>query len=178
MLKNMFKNFLTIAIISTTFLVGCAGTSSSNGQAYEDTVAPGRVKLLNLTGASTTDGAAEVYFSSSQRTEAGIVFRDRLVAIQVDGKDLPGADRGNKITYPTGYQAIALTPGVHSISYCHMTRSALATGVWSCNFKINEFNFEPNARYMVQGNVKVSAEMIGNSITQTANVKTGIYKLD
>jgi hypothetical protein len=174
----MFKHLLTLVIISTAFLAGCAGTNSPNGHAYEDTVAPGKVKLLNLTGASTTDGAAEVYFSSSQRTEAAVVFRDRLVAIQVDGKDLPGVDRGNKITYPTGYQAIALTPGVHSISYCHMTRSALATGVWGCNLKINDFNFEPNARYMVQGNVKVSTGTIGNSITQTANVKTGIYKLD
>lgn len=174
----MYANFVIIFSVVSILLVGCAGTSTPNGRLYEDIVIPGKTELLNLTGTSSTAGAAEVYFNSSQRTEAMVVFSDRLIAIQLDGKDLPGADRGNKFTYPTGYQAIALSPGIHSISYCHATRSALATGVWMCNYKITDFNFEPNGRYMVQGNITVSTGSIGQTMTQTANVKTGIYKLD
>jgi hypothetical protein len=171
----MKKLFLPLLLV---FLVGCAGTNNPNGKPYEDVVSPGKVELLNLTGEKSTAGAAEVYFSTSQRTEAMVVFKDRLIAIQVDGKDLPGADRGDKFTYPTGYQAIALKPGIHSISYCYATRSTLGTGIWGCNLKISNFNFEPDARYMVQGQTTVSTGSIGNTMTQAARVTSGIYKLD
>lgn len=176
---NLVLRYISIFFaMSSMLLIGCAGIKDPLGYKYEEMVIPGKTKLLNLTGMPSTLGASEVYFSATQRTEMMVKFHDRLLAIQVDGKDLPGVSRGNNFTYPTGYQAIALSPGLHSISYCHTTRSALATGVSMCNFKITDFNFEPNTRYMVQGSIAVDTDWIGNTMSQRANVRTRIIKLD
>ena len=169
---------LFFALSIALLCAGCAGTKGPDGQDYEETVVPGKTALLNLTGKLTTTGAAEVYFGASQRVEMMVKFHDRLLAFQVDGQNLPGADKGNQVTYPTGYQAIALSPGVHSISYCHLTRSTLATGVAMCNFKINDFNFESGARYMVLGDIAVNTGSIGKDMVQTANVRTRMIRLD
>lgn len=168
---------LLSCLLSSLLLAGCAGTQSAHGDAYDEPVVPGQTRLLNLTGNPTTEGAAEVYFSASSRTEMLVTFRDRLVAFEVDGKTLPGASRGNQLTYPTGYQALALSPGVHSISYCHVTRSDLATGVRLCNFTIREFNFEPNARYMVDKNLDVRHNRSGNTTTETVRVRTDMQRI-
>jgi hypothetical protein len=174
----MSANKLNFLLFVTLLLAGCAGTSGPDGQDYEEQVIPGKTALLNLTGQPSTTGAAELYFSASQRIEMMVTFHDRLLAFQVDGKYLPGASKGNKVTYPTGYQAIALSPGIHTISYCHMTRSTLATGVAMCNFEIVDFNFEANTRYMVMGNIAINSEQIGNLNSQVANVRTRMVKLD
>lgn len=168
---------LTGLLAASLLLAGCAGTHSPYGDEYDEPVVPGKTKLLNLTGNPTTEGSAEVYFAASSRVEMLVTFRDRLLAVQVDGKDLPGANKGGQLSYPTGYQAIALTPGIHSISYCHVTRSGLATGVKLCDFSIKDYNFEPNARYMVGENLKLSSSYMGNTTSQSINVRTHIMRL-
>lgn len=120
------------------------------------------------------EGAAEVYFSASSRQGMMVTFRDRLIAYGVDGVNLPGAKVGNGAT---GYQAIALTPGVHSVSYCHTTRSDLATGVVICNFEIKDYKFEANARYMVSEAVNVRSVPIGSGSSEQVSVRTTIRKI-
>jgi hypothetical protein len=105
----------------------------------------------------------------------GVTFRDRLIAFQVDGKNLPGAEAGYT---PTGYQALALAPGVHTISYCHTTRSSLGTGVVMCKFKVQDFTFESDARYMVVENVNVSTGRAGSAIGETVSVRTNVVKMN
>jgi hypothetical protein len=158
-------------------MVGCAGTHNPYGDEYDEPVVPGKTRLFNLTGSPTTEGSAEVYFAASSRVEMLVTFRDRLLAVQVDGKALPGTNKGGQLSYPTGYQAIALTPGIHSISYCHVTRSGLATGVKLCNFSIKDYNFEPNARYMVGEELSARHGRIGNTTTETVSVGTNITRL-
>jgi hypothetical protein len=144
------------------FLSGCASSLNPLGEQYHEPVAPGITKPLNWTGKPTTEGAAEVYFGASSRREFMITFRDRLLAYRVDGVDLPGVKVGNGAT---GYQAIALSPGVHSISYCHTTKSDLATGVVMCDFEIKDYQFEANARYMVSESVVVQSVMGGERVS-------------
>lgn len=158
-IRKINFSVLFVAMLCTS----CSGTKDPYGQEYSDAVIPGKTVLLNWTGQPTTTNSAELYFSASQRTEMFVKFQDRLLAIQVDDKDLPGANRG--LVYPTGYQAIALSPGVHSVSYCHMTRSALATGVGMCDFKIKDFNFKANTRYMLFGDTSVESIATGQKIT-------------
>lgn len=174
----MKNNLLHIPLLTGLFsliLSGCASTTNPAGITYDDLVVPGKTKVLNLTGMPTTEGAAEVYFGASSRVEMMITFRDRLIAFQLDGVDLPGAQPGST---PTGYQAIAVSPGVHTISYCHTTRSDLGTGVVLCNFKVKDFNFEPNARYMVVGNIGITAGSSSGTISQTTSVRTNMVKLN
>lgn len=168
---------LTGLLAASLLLAGCAGTHSPYGDEYDEPVVPGKTKLLNLTGNPTTQGSAEVYFAASSRVEMLVTFRDRLLAFQVDGKNLPGADKGSQLSYPTGYQAIALIPGIHSISYCHVTRSGFATGVKLCDFRIRDYNFEPNARYMVGEDLNLRHSQIGNMTTQALRVRTNILRL-
>ena len=171
--------FLSLCLINGVLLLlsGCAGTQNPRGEEYDEPVIPGQTRVLNLTGNLDTDGAAEVYFSASSRIEMLVTFRDRLVAVEVDGKLLPVADKGGQVTYSTGYQAIALSPGIHTVSYCHVTRSAIATGARICGLTVKDFNFEPNARYMVGESVNVTHSMTGSSTLQNLHVRTGITRV-
>jgi hypothetical protein len=168
-----YRYFSLISIVLCLALCSCASTTNPQGNSYDETVTPGKTKLLNLTGQPTTESAAEVYFDASSRTEMMISFHDRLIAFQVDDVDLPGANGGYT---PTGYQALALSPGIHTVSYCHTTRSDLGTGAVMCKFKIKDFNFEPGARYRVFEIVSVTHGPSGTG-GQTMTVNTNIMKL-
>lgn len=169
---NNLKSLRTLFFALLILLGGCASGLSPTGEPYHEPVAPGKAKLLNWTGSPTMEGAAEVYFSASSRRELMVTFRDRLLAYRVDGVDLPGAKVGNGAT---GYQAIALSPGVHSISYCHTTKSDLGTGVVMCNFEIENHEFEANARYMVSETVFVRPAPMGG---ERISVHTRMNKLE
>lgn len=165
--------YLFFTTLFSLILAGCASTTDPWGAQYEESVIPGKTKVLNMTGKSTTDGATEIYFGASSRVEMMVTFKDRLIAFQLDGENLPGAKAGHS---PTGYQAVAVNPGVHTISYCHTTKSTLGSGVVMCDFVLKDFNFEPNARYMVVGNIDVRS---GNSSgSQTTSVRTKLLKLN
>lgn len=174
-MKILSRCLVLVSSLAFFALSGCASNTNPAGDSYDEPVVPGKTKLLNLTGQASTEGAAQVYISASSRNEMMVTFRDRLIAYQVDGKDLPGAKAGYT---PTGYQALALAPGVHSISYCHTTKSDLGTGMNMCRFKIDAFNFEANARYLVIEKVSVTNSSVGGGISQSANVGTSIMKLD
>lgn len=173
-MKATLPNLLSTVLIISIGLTGCASIKNPSGSDYDEPVIPGKTKLLNMTGKPTTEGAAEIYFSASSRVEMMITFRDRLIAFELDGVPLSGAKTGYA---PTGYQAIAVTPGVHTVSYCHITRSDLGTGVTMCDFKVKNYNFEADSRYMIIGAVSVRAGTSYGTTGQTAIVRTKIVKL-
>jgi hypothetical protein len=173
-MKAKSSHFLSIAFMIGIAITGCASIKTPSGSDYDEPVIPGKTKVLNMTGKPTTEGAAEIYFGASSRVEMMITFRDRLVAFELDDVTLPGAKSGYT---PTGYQAIAVTPGVHTISYCHITRSDLGTGVVMCDFKVKNYNFEADSRYMVIGAIGVRAGSSSGTTGQTATVRTNIVKL-
>lgn len=173
-MKTKSSNLLLIVFMIGIGLVGCASTKNPSGSDYDEPVMPGKTKLLNMTGKPTTEGAAEIYFSASSRVEMMITFRDRLIAFGLDGVPLPGAKAGYT---PTGYQAIAVPPGIHTISYCHITRSDLGTGGAMCGFKVENHNFEAGSRYMILGAISVRAGTSSGTSGQTATVSTRLVKL-
>lgn len=173
-MRNLYFYSAIISGVLSLSLGGCASTTNPMGEGYEDPVVPGKIKLLNLTGRPTTEGAAEIYFSASSRKEMGATVRDRLIAFQVDGKKLNGAEAGYT---PTGYQALALAPGVHTISFCYTTRSVWS-GLVMCEFKVDDFTFESNTRYMVVDNLEYSMRYEGISIAREMAVRTNVLKLN
>jgi hypothetical protein len=47
-----------------------------------------------------------------------------------------------------------------------------------CKFKVQDFTFESDARYMVVENVNVSTGRAGSAIGETVSVRTNVVKMN
>ena len=81
-------------------------------------------------------------------TALGVPFHRLLLATHVDGQQLPDAGRHSTLDV-SGKQALRLTPGKHSLSWCWVSISALGTGGAKCGFGAKDVEFRAGQRYVV-----------------------------
>lgn len=97
-----------------------------------------------------SDGAADasiIHFDTTRYRDVGIPFHRLLLAISVDGKPLAAAGRHSLLNF-SGYQAVRLTPGEHSLEWCWISMNALGTGGGTCGFGVPRLDFAAGKRYL------------------------------
>lgn len=136
------KNLITV-ILSSLFLSACSGYHYKN---YQPQIIPNEVDILDLS--DNTPGSATIYFDSITYRDVGIPFHRLLLATKVDGVQLKDAGRFSLLDI-SGYQAIKVSAGSHSLEWCWVSMNSLGTGGAKCDFRLVNFEFEENKRYLI-----------------------------
>lgn len=133
-----------LLIIAAALLLTSA-CSNYQYKTYAGSVDDPSIQILDL-----SDGAADapvIYFDTVQYRDLGIPFHRLLLAVRVDGKPLPNAGKHSILNY-SGYQAIRLAPGHHSVEWCWVSMNKLGTGGGKCGFGAPNLNLEAGKRYL------------------------------
>jgi hypothetical protein len=152
-----FRFAILIACISFS---GCTYTYKD----YKAKVEPGKMELLDLS--NNEPNAPEVYFDSNTWRSLGIPFHTLLIAVSMDGKMLEGAGftsiglGGTRAS--SGYQALKITSGVHSLSWCWDSSNGIFGGGSMCGFDLTNFDFESGKRYLISW--ESSSQHRGNNV--------------
>ena len=137
----MLTRFLGMSV--AVLLTSACSSYQYNG--YAGSIDDPAVRVLDL-----SDGMADapvIFFDTAQYRELGIPFHRLLLAVRVDGQSLPDAGRRSILDF-SGYQAIRLTPGQHSIEWCWVSMNKLGTGGGKCGFAAPDVRFEAGKRYL------------------------------
>lgn len=166
--RLIFKNIILIIFIS--LVSGCSSGGNYRYRDFQREVSQETVTPLNLSKGNT-EGPI-IYFQSKNETSLLIPYHRLLLVHTVDGKTLPGVESFSMLHYDVllGYQAIKLTPGMHSIKYCWVSFSKLGGGS-KCNFQASNIQFDKNTAYMVKFEVK-------DSPINGISVKTWVSELE
>jgi len=135
--------------LSTALLAAALTTACSNNYHYKDYQgewAPELMKPYDLS--DNTIDAPVVYFATIKYRALGVPFHRLLLATAVDDQPLPGAGR-RSILDVSGMQALKLTPGKHSLTWCWVSMNALGTGGAKCGFGARDVEFRAGQRYVV-----------------------------
>ncbi|BCA26811.1 hypothetical protein [Metapseudomonas otitidis] len=112
---------------------------------YAGNVDDPTVQILDLSGGATN--APVIYFDTVQYRALGVPYHRLLLAVRVDGEPLPNAGKHSILNY-SGYQAIRLAPGQHSLEWCWVSMNKLGTGGGQCGFNAPNLSLEAGKRYI------------------------------
>ncbi|MGB4075375.1 hypothetical protein [Pseudomonas sp.] len=138
-------NFSVLVAISLA-LGACSGF---NYKDYQGQIDPAVIKPYDLSG--RTPGAPIIYFDTTTYRDLGVPFHRLLLATHVDDQHLAGAGRGEFYDF-SGYQAVKVTPGKHSLQWCWVSKNSLGTGGGTCSFRAGDVEFKAGQRYLVTWN--------------------------
>ncbi|BBP76281.1 hypothetical protein PHLH7_23850 [Pseudomonas sp. Ost2] len=174
MRSPLFSSYLKL---STTLLAAALTTacSSYHYKDYQGEWAPETMKPYDLS--DNTADAPVVYFATTQFRALGVPFHRLLLATQVDDKPLPGAGR-RSILDVSGMQALRLTPGKHSLSWCWASMNALGTGGAKCGFGARDIEFRAGQRYVVDFSTRSDISGPPGREMSTMTINSEIRNLD
>lgn len=163
--------------LSTLLLLAALGSgcSSYHYKDYQGDWAPESMTPYDLSDNSAD--APLVYFATTRYRALGVPFHRLLLATHVDGKLLEGAGR-RSILDVSGKQALKLTPGKHSLSWCWASMNALGTGGAKCGFGAQDIEFEAGQRYIVDFSTREDIEGPPGRESMTITIKNEIRNLD
>lgn len=137
---------MTIRRLGTaTVLLLMTACSSHQYKDYVGDIDDPALEILDL-----SEGAADapvIYFDTLQYREVGIPFHRLFLATRADGKLLPDAGKKSIMDY-SGYQALRMTPGEHSLEWCWVSMNKLGTGGGKCGFVVPSLHLEAGKRYL------------------------------
>lgn len=141
-------SFISRLKLPGVLLVAGLMTACSNYQYkdYQGDWAPESMTPYDLS--NNTPDSPVVYFATTRYRALGVPFHRLLLATHVDGQQLPDAGR-RSILDVSGKQALRLTPGKHSLSWCWVSMNALGTGGAKCGFGAQDIEFRAGQRYVV-----------------------------
>lgn len=142
------SSFLSYLKLPAVLLITCLTTACSNYhyKDYQGDWVPDLMTPYDLS--NNTANAPVVYFATTRFRGLGIKFHRLLLATHVDDQLLEGAGR-RSILDVSGKQALRLTPGKHSLSWCWVSMNALGTGGAKCGFGARDVEFRAGQRYVV-----------------------------
>ncbi len=121
--------------------------------------------------------APVVYFATTRYRALGVPFHRLLLATHVDGQLLEGAGR-RSILDVSGKQALRLTPGKHSLSWCWASMNALGTGGAKCGFAAQDVEFRSGQRYVVDFSTRDDISGPPGREVSTITITSEIRNLD
>lgn len=143
-LRSWLSSFKFPAVLAMAALG--AGCSNYHYKGYQGDWQPELMVPYDL-----SKGAADapvVYFATTRYRALGVKFHRLLLATHVDGELLEGAGR-RSILDISGEQALRLTPGEHTLTWCWVSMNALGTGGGKCGLTASGVKFQPGQRYVV-----------------------------
>ena len=163
--------------LPAVLLMTALSTACSNYQYkdYQGDWAPESITPYDLSN-NTTD-APVVYFATTRYRALGVPFHRLLLATHVDGQQLPDAGR-RSILDVSGKQALQLTPGKHSLSWCWVSMNALGTGGAKCGFGAQDIEFQAGQRYVVDFSTREDSNGPPGREVSTITIKSEIRNLD
>lgn len=153
-----------------TFASGC---SNHQYKSYLGNVDDPAIEILDLSNG--TPDAPVIHFNTMQYRDVGIPFHRLLLAIQVDGTRLPHAGRHSLMNF-SGYQAIRLAPGKHSIEWCWISMNKLGTGGGICGLGANGIELKAGKRYLATWSATTSIK--GPPQREQMEIKVSSFVLD
>lgn len=165
----MDLRWLAIAVL-LTFASGC---SNYQYKTYMGNVDDPTIKILDLSGGSAD--APVIHFDTMQYRDLGVPFHRLLLAVQVDGKRLPHAGRHSLLNF-SGYQAVRLAPGKHTIEWCWISMNKLGTGGGMCGLGATGIELEAGKRYLATWSAATSIK--GPPQREQMEIKVSSFVLD
>jgi len=121
--------------------------------------------------------APVVYFATTRFRGLGVKFHRLLLATHVDDQLLEGAGR-RSILDVSGKQALRLTPGKHSLTWCWVSMNALGTGGAKCGFGARDVEFKAGQRYVVDFTTRDDINGPPGRQVSTITIESEIRNLD
>lgn len=121
--------------------------------------------------------APVVYFATTRFRGLGVKFHRLLLATHVDDQLLEGAGR-RSILDVSGKQALRLTPGKHSLTWCWVSMNALGTGGAKCGFGARDVEFNAGQRYVVDFTTRDDINGPPGRQVSTITIESEIRNLD
>ncbi|MDQ0740246.1 hypothetical protein [Pseudomonas sp. W4I3] len=121
--------------------------------------------------------APVVYFATTRFRGLGVKFHRLLLATHVDDQLLEGAGR-RSILDVSGKQALRLTPGKHSLTWCWVSMNALGTGGAKCGFSARDVEFNAGQRYVVDFTTRDDINGPPGRQVSTITIESEIRNLD
>ncbi|MEZ0529850.1 hypothetical protein ACAW48_11430 [Pseudomonas sp. Env-37] len=121
--------------------------------------------------------APVVYFATTRFRGLGVKFHRLLLATHVDDQLLEGSGR-RSILDVSGKQALRLTPGKHSLSWCWVSMNALGTGGAKCGFGARDVEFRAGQRYVVDFTTRDDINGPPRRQVSTITIESEIRNLD
>ncbi|TBU91266.1 hypothetical protein DNK34_18920 [Pseudomonas dryadis] len=171
------SSFSSCLKLSAVLLIA-ALTSACSNYHYKDY--QGDWAPESMTPYDLSDNAADapvVYFATTRFRGLGVPFHRLLLATHVDDQLLEGAGR-RSILDVSGKQALRLTPGKHSLSWCWASMNALGTGGAKCGFAARDVEFLPGQRYIVDFSTRDDITGPPGREVSTITIKSEIRNLD
>lgn len=167
------KNYATLVLVSLlTALAGCSNYQYKN---YQTKVDSDQIIPYDLSNGAKD--AAVVYFDTLAYRDVGIPFHRLLLATRVDGVTLKNAGRFSILDI-SGYQALKLAPGEHSLEWCWVSMNALGTGGANCGFGAPKVVLKPNKRYLATWSTYGEINGPPGRQQHTLTINTNIQDMD
>lgn len=163
--------------LPAVLLMAGLSTACSNYQYkdYQGDWAPEMMTPYDLS--ANQPNAPVVYFATTRYRALGVPFHRLLLATHVDGQLLEGAGR-RSILDVSGKQALRLTTGKHSLSWCWVSMNALGTGGAKCGFGAQDVEFHSGQRYVVDFSTREDINGPPGREVSTITIKSEIRNLD
>ena len=175
-IRFRMKDSMTIRLLGIALvLLFTSACSNYQYKTYVGSVDDSNIQILDL-----SDGAASapvVYFDTTQYRDLGVPFHRLLLAVRVDGKVLPNAGKHSILNY-SGYQAIRLDPGQHSLEWCWVSMNRLGTGGGKCGFSASNINLEAGKRYLATWSAVTDIKGVVGRETMEITVTSYVLDLD
>lgn len=169
-LSSRLKSLVALSLAS---LLGAC--SNYHYKEYQGDWAPETMTPYDLSGNQAD--APVVYFATVRYRALGVPFHRLLLATHVDDQLLEGAGR-RSILDIAGKQALRLTPGKHSLSWCWASMNALGTGGGKCGFTARDVEFRAGKRYIVDFDTVDAINGPPGRETMTITITSEIRDLD
>lgn len=156
--------------VALTLVSGC---SNHQYKKYSGNVDDPAIQILDLSNG--TADAPVMHFDTVQYRDVGIPFHRLLLAVQVDGTRLPHAGRHSLMNF-SGYQAIRLAPGKHTIEWCWISMNKLGTGGGICGLGVYDIELEAGKRYLATWSTATSIK--GPPQREQMEIKVSSFVLD
>ncbi|QLF93425.1 hypothetical protein HW090_09535 [Pseudomonas sp. ABC1] len=166
---NVRQLGIAVALLMTS------ACSNHQYKSYVGNVDDPAMQVLDLSEGATD--APVIYFDTTQYRDLGVPFHRLLLAIRVDGKQLPEAGKHSILNY-SGYQALRLSPGQHSLEWCWVSMNKLRTGGGQCGFVAPALNFEAGKRYLATWSASTSITGVTGREQMEINVSSYIIDRD
>ncbi|WP_417330683.1 hypothetical protein [Halomonas cupida] len=160
-------------LLVISLLVLISGCSNYQYKTYAVDVGDPAISVLDL-----SDGTADapvVYFDTVRYRSLGIPFHRLLLATRADGERLPFAGKRSILDY-SGYQAIRMNPGQHSLEWCWVSMNALGSGGGTCGFGVSDLDLEAGKNYLVTWSAATKIE--GTLERQQTTIRINSFIID
>ena len=163
---------LPVALLVAGLASGC---SSYHYKDYQGDWVPEAMTPYDLSGNAAD--APVVYFATTRFRTLGVPFHRLLLATHVDNELLEGAGRSSLLNV-SGKQALRLTPGKHSLSWCLASMNALGSGGAKCGLEARDVEFRAGQRYVVDFSTRNDISGPPGRELSTITISSEIRNLD